>query len=254
MLSGLWSVFGDPSDRLAGFFGLLVSLCECTSSFLLLAAHYSKDDIEHALWLADLALDFLWGSIYLPLALTVHDTFIVPMVTSAQRVVARSHQESWSRRRLVREVIAAILRLPFETLSELVQLLLSTDSDQEDQDVKLEAPTFISQWAEQADAPDTSLLQTVWSATSLKTASSNHTPAAAEQGAGPEPIAPLAVPGDGCRVRIEPTLESDEADNMVHAMTREMTPEAPAPSRPSFSSHTPEDTERDGGTKIEVLA
>ena len=55
--------------------------------------------------------------------------------------------------------------------------------------MKLEAPTFISQWAKQADAPaDTSLLQTVWSATSHKTASNHTPPAAAEQGAGPEDV------------------------------------------------------------------
>jgi hypothetical protein len=124
LLMAIWAVCGDPSDKLLGLIGAICCLCELVSSCLLLAAHFSKGDLEMASNYATLAIDFFKVSIFAPLALALNDTLVVPIVSSGQRIIRRGHAENWSVGRTLCGVIIAILRLPFEFLVEVVGQVL----------------------------------------------------------------------------------------------------------------------------------
>ena len=132
LLSALWSVCGDPSDKLLGFMGCVCSTCECISSVLLLFAHLSKDDPTLAAYFAELAIDFFKVSIYAPLFLTVNDTFIVPAVAEFGAVHKRAKAEAWSWKQTAIEGFKAVLMLPFSSLGEVLSILTKRAEVDED--------------------------------------------------------------------------------------------------------------------------
>lgn len=126
LLMAVWACSGDPSDKLGGAIASAVSLFECSASALLLTAHLTASSPDQASHLAGLAVSLFMVSIWAPLVLTVHDTIVVPFVTTWQSTCARGRREQWSRRQLCIEAIRAVVRLPFDTICELFRIALKS--------------------------------------------------------------------------------------------------------------------------------
>lgn len=123
LLMALWAVCGDPSDKLLGLTGFLCSLFELASSCMLLAAHYTTD-ADSAARMGKMAVDVFKVAIFTPLALALNDTLVVPVVAAANRIVQRGRAERWPVRRILLEVLLALLRLPLEFLVEVIGQVL----------------------------------------------------------------------------------------------------------------------------------
>ena len=124
LLIALWAVCADPSDKLLGFTGFICSTCEMISSCLLLAANYSADDSDLATYYATMAVDFYKVAIFAPLVLGVNDTLIVPVVSAATTIVRRGRAENWPARKILFEVVLAVLRLPLDFIAEVIGQVL----------------------------------------------------------------------------------------------------------------------------------
>ena len=119
LLMALWAVCGDPSDKLLGLTGFICSLFELASSCMLLAAHYTPDP-DSAARMGKMAVDVFKVAIFTPLALALNDTLVVPVVAAANRIVRRGRAEHWPVRRILLEVLLALLRLPLDFLVEVI--------------------------------------------------------------------------------------------------------------------------------------
>jgi len=119
LLMAVWSTCGDPSDRLLSTMASISSSLECSASLCLLAAHLS-DDTQLAARLASTGIELFKVAIYLPLGLAIYDSVVLAVYHRLRRVVVHARREGWSRRRLAREVLYILGKMPFEFLVALV--------------------------------------------------------------------------------------------------------------------------------------
>ena len=141
LLMAVWAICGDPSDKLGGAMASLVSVFECLASVMLLAAHLSVEDPSRAVQLADLAVNMFMISIWAPLAMTLHDSVAVPVISTVQSTYTRGRRENWSGCKLASEALKAAMRLPFETARELLAIVLKFSQSDSDAPVPAAAPT-----------------------------------------------------------------------------------------------------------------
>ena len=80
VLMAVWSVFGDPIDRLEGLVSALVSMLEASATSILLASNLLQDVADDATLglLGGLSTALLMASVFTPIVLSAYDNVLLP--------------------------------------------------------------------------------------------------------------------------------------------------------------------------------